>query len=488
MAGIACRRSEQLGKIKINNVLRTILGSLCALAIAGCSLSSDDEIAPKELKLVIEGPSAAAPGVATGGFSARLTEGNNEAIEEAFVSLKADEGTINAPENLSGTDGAETDGTGQINFAFLPPGDITESRTIKITAKAELGNRTVDAVYSVAVTPDTFQFIEPTNGSSSVIGVQNAIPLQLQWTRREGNRSVGVGSNVQLTSDGGFFVINGSALPPGEAVVLATDGDKAGAFPTPVAIASSERGLVTVSASDEEVAERRTEVIVQFLDQPATIVLDADALSVEASPASARFSNLTARVQNARSEPVAGIEITFSLLKAISSNVNERVSPSGGVTNNDGTAASRYEAGPINGAAVIQACVSGGVICNSREIKVVNGVDSPVGPGSVPSSVVLDAVPASVTKFPSASRFSTVTTRVSNAAGQPLANVQLVFALTTKAGTSVNERLLPASALTAADGTAIFQYEAGPDVGAAVVQACVRSTTVCGARQITVSE
>lgn len=454
--------------------------------LSGCSLSSGDEIAPKELELVIAGPGSAAPGVSTNGFTATLTRGKNEAVEGAFVRITAEQGSIDAPPDRPGTEGAETDGTGRVNFAFKPAATTTEAVTVKLVGHAEVDGRTADATYSVAVAPETFQFVSPTKGASAVVGVSHAIPLELQWTRKAGGGVEGIDGNVRLTTDAGSFVVNGSALPPSEAIVLPTDGNAAGNFATPVAIAGSKRGLVTVTAIDDEVGTRSTQVIVQFVDQPTSLSLDAETLSVQASPDAARFSTLTARGVNAQNQPVPGIEIRFKLTSKISNSVNERVLPSGGVTNENGTADSKYEAGPINGTAVVEACTVDNALCDSREIKVVGGNDPPGDPATTPATLVLDAGPITVSVAPSEFRFSTVTARVKNATGQALSNLQVVFTVKTPAGSNVNERVFPNNAATGADGIARSTYEAGLTAGNAVVQACVKDTTVCGVRSISV--
>lgn len=467
-------------------LLTAALLAVGGVLMSGCSLSSDDQIAPKALKLVITGPSSAAPGVSTTGFTATLTQGDNEALEGAFVQLTAEQGSIDAPPDRPGTDGAETDGTGRVSFAFKPAATVIEAVTVKLVGHAEVGGRTADATYSVAVAPETFQFVSPAKGASAVVGVSHAIPLKLQWTRKAGSGVEGIDGNVRLTTDAGTFVVNGSALPPSEAIVLPTNGGAAGNFATPVAIAGSKRGLVTVTAADAELDSRHAQIIIQFVDQPTSLTLDADALTVQASPDASRFSNLTARVVNAQNEPVPGIEIRFQLTDRISDSVNERVLPSGGVTNENGSADSKYEAGPTNGTAVVRACIVGNTLCDSREIKVSGGIDSPGDSAKTPAALVLDATPLTVLAAPSESRFSTVTARVTNAAGQPVSAAQVEFSVKTPAGSNVNERVLPTTATTGDAGTATSKYEAGPTAGNAVVQGCVKGTTICGVRSVSV--
>lgn len=158
--------------------------------------------------------------------------------------------------------------------------------------------------------------------------------------------------------------------------------------------------------------------------------------------------------------------------------------PSGGVTNENGSADSKYEAGPTNGTAVVRACTIDNALCDSREIKVSGGIDPPGDSAKTPAALVLDAAPLTVLAAPSESRFNTVTARVTNAAGQPVSAVQVEFSVETPAGPNVNEQVLPTNATTGADGTAKSTYEAGPTAGDAVVQACVNDTTVCGVRSI----
>lgn len=470
----------------IDSVFAGVFAACVSLMVAGCSLSSDDDISAKELKLVLNGPANAAPGVSTSGFTATLTQGQNEAVETAQVSITAEQGTVDAPPDRPGTNGGQTDSKGQLSFAFHPPATIATATTVKLSARAEVDGRVADSSLSVAVSPDVFQFTSPANGTSSQTGVEHSVPLQFQWTRKDGVESAGVTGTVKVSTDGGFLVLDGSAMSPGQTVEMATSRERPGGFNSSLAIASSRSGSVKVTVTDRDADARTAEVTVKFVDTPTQIELEAETLEVKASPDPARFSNLTARALNARLEPVPEIDVSFSILRKISDSANERVVPAGGITNENGSAASRFEAGPMNGTAIVQACALNNSICDTREIKVVDGTDTGSNPETTPASVVLNADPMVVTAAPSPARFSTITALVSNASGAAVANAQVEFTLTSKAGESVNERVLPSTTTTSADGKAVAQYEAGTTAGAAVVEACVKGTTICGAREISV--
>ncbi|MGH6755466.1 MAG: hypothetical protein ACREDP_25215, partial [Bradyrhizobium sp.] len=262
------------------------------LFLGACSLSSGDDSGgdaeTKPLKLTIAGPASAPPGVATTGFKASLTRGGEEAVADVFVTLTASKGTIDAPPDKPGTGGANTGADGDLAFVLHVPADVVQASTIVITGKAEKDGESVQATYSVGVNPDAFQFIEPLSGATAPVGIANALPLKFQWTHAAvAGAATGVSGNINLSAGNtAFFVVNNVALPAGQVAAVRTNAD--GQFSTPIAVASNQAGQITVTAVDAAVSARSAQVVVQFTDSPSSLVLDADTLSVSASPAAGR--------------------------------------------------------------------------------------------------------------------------------------------------------------------------------------------------------
>lgn len=322
------------------------------------------------LTLVLSGPQLAPPGLVTPGFTATLSQGGR-AIENAFVSLVPSAGMIDAPAGFPNTNGANTDSFGKIPFALRLPGSISEPTTVTITATASIPEGQTSTTYLVAVQPDVFQFISPASQSSTPIGIANAVRLRFQWTRESAEGPKGVAGRVELTaSDDGIFVVQGVTQPANTPVVMNTDG-VTGDFTAPVSSSATRTGPVTITAKDLDLPARTTELRLQFTEVPASISLDATPIQVQTAPSQQRFSSLSAIVRSAGNQPIQNVEVDFVLVTPVSTSINERVAPSGGVTNANGTVTSQYEAGPTAGAALVRACVRNTAICSQREVTVV---------------------------------------------------------------------------------------------------------------------
>lgn len=100
----------------------------------------------------------------------------------------------------------------------------------------------------------------------------------------------------------------------------------------------------------------------------------------------------------------------------------------------------------------------------------------------------LTAAPLVVEPAPSTSRFSQLEFEVLNDAFEPVTGIDVTFELLVRAGGGNNERVFPGGGTTDAQGRASAQYEAGVTEGTATVRACVRDTSNCDSRDITVAE
>lgn len=360
------------------------------LCLSACSLSPGDDADkdPTPLKLVISGPATAAPGVPESGYTVTATR-SGLPVSDLFISLTSSKGTIDAPPDRPATEGANSDLNGQLAFVLHAPADLLQGTTITITAKAKDLNVTkedadglaqpteVTATYLVGVQPDTFQFLQPAFGASAKTGSLNAIPLKFQWTHAVGDAAQGVTGNISLSLTGtGYFVVQGVTLPSGQAVTVHTNPAAGGNFGLQVSVANDKSGAVTVTAVDTAAAGRTAQVSMQFVEEPGSILLNTDVLSVQAAPSASRFAALTATAYNKQNLPMSGASVTFSLTKTSSANVNERVAPAVGTTSTDGTVTSSYEAGPSAGTAIVKACITGTSLCDSRDITVEEDTDS----------------------------------------------------------------------------------------------------------------
>lgn len=100
----------------------------------------------------------------------------------------------------------------------------------------------------------------------------------------------------------------------------------------------------------------------------------------------------------------------------------------------------------------------------------------------------LTAAPLIVEPAPSSSRFSQLEFEVLNDAFDPVTGIDVTFELLIPAGGGNNERVFPGGGTTDAQGRASAQYEAGVVEGTATVRACVRNTSNCDTRDITIAE
>ncbi|MEC9357818.1 MAG: hypothetical protein VX836_08110 [Pseudomonadota bacterium] len=326
--------------------------------------------------LVITGPKNVAPGVTNAGYRVTVTKASGAQVPQACVTLRATSGTITPPAETTcsetGLTGYTTTDAGIKTFSYRPPASGGTDSVVNITAETTIGGTSGSAVYQVNILPDTFQFTSPAENESVFVGIDSKERLRFQWTRDSSTQtgSSGVSSSVKLSTDSNraLFVVN-NAITGSATITATTSASNSGDFSEPVYIYSNNSGQVEVQAEDEATGQEAT-LLVNFVDGPTQINLDATPLIVNTSPNAGRFSNLEVTLLNGAGQPIEGVEVEFLLLQAAGTSVNERVFPEVQVTNESGEATSRYEAGPTEGAAQVRVRAENGALSNIREITV----------------------------------------------------------------------------------------------------------------------
>lgn len=322
-------------------------------------------------------PANAAPGIANTGYSVLVERQNGQQIPQACITLSTTGGTISPPSSTTcestGVAGNTTNDAGRFNFSFMPPTTVTADTVMTLTATTTIAGETVSKSCQTTARADTFQFTSPQAGTPIVVGSESREPLRFQWTRSPqtagGEQGVAGTVTLQITG-GGRLVFNDDPFSESQSISANTSTASNGDFVRPVSVFSNNSGQATISARDQANG-RVTNVIVQFVDSPAEINLDATPLTVQTSPNNGRFSNLVVTVLNQAGAPITGVDVDFLLVTPASSSVNERVFPQRQTTDASGQAKSRYEAGPTAGTAQVQVRVEGGGLSNLREITVV---------------------------------------------------------------------------------------------------------------------
>ena len=320
-------------------------------------------------------PANSAPGIANSGFAALVEKQNGQQVAKACITLTASGGTISPPPSTTctnGSAGVETDDAGRFNFTFTPPASVAQDTVLTITAATTVAGQSVSKSCQTTARADTFQFTSPKTGTPIVVGSETREPLRFQWTRspQTAGGAQGVGGTLQLSiTGGGRLVFNDDPFSESQSISVTTSAANNGDFERPVSVFSNNSGQSTITAR-EQTTGRTTNVIVQFVDTPGEINLDANPLVVQTSPNNGRFSNLVVTVLNQAGAPITGVDVDFILVSSASGNVNERVFPQRQTTDASGQAKSRYEAGPTAGTAQVQVRVEGGGLSNLREITV----------------------------------------------------------------------------------------------------------------------
>ncbi len=361
---------------------RTIVALVASTTVAtgGTAIEQTYEIAvvpaaPPVLTLTC--PANAAPGVANAGYFALVEKQNGEQVPAACITLTASGGTLSPPPSTTcdatAAAGNETNDAGRFNFSFTPPANVATDTVLTLTATTTVSGQSVSKTCQTTARADTFQFTAPEAGTPIVVGSENKEPLHFQWTRSPqtagGARGVAGTLTLQI-SGGGRLVFNDDPFSESQSISANTSTASNGDFERPVSVFSNNSGQSTITAR-EQTTGRTATVIVQFVDSPGEINLDATPLQVQTSPNTGRFSNLVVTVLNQAGSPITGVDVDFLLVTPASSSVNERVFPQRQTTDASGQAKSRYEAGPTAGSAQVQVRVEGGGLSNLREITVV---------------------------------------------------------------------------------------------------------------------
>lgn len=321
-------------------------------------------------------PANVAPGIANSGFSVLVERQNGQQVAEACISLSASGGTISPPSSTtcqgSAAAGNLADDAGRFNFTFTPPSNVATDTVLTLTAATTVAGQSVTQACQTTARADTFQFTSPRAGTPIVVGGETREPLRFQWTRspQTAGGAQGVAGTLQLSvTGGGRLVFNDDPFSESQSISANTGATSNGDFERPVSVFSNNSGQATITAR-EQTTGRSASVIVQFVDSPGEINLDANPLVVQTSPNDGRTSNLVVTVLNQAGAPITGVDVDFLLITPASGSVNERVFPQRQTTDSSGQAKSRYEAGPTAGTAQVQVRVEGGGLSNLREITV----------------------------------------------------------------------------------------------------------------------
>jgi len=324
----------------------------------------------------ITGPDTVAPGVSNSGFKLTVTKASGAQVSDACVTLSASTGTISPTPTTTCTEtglaGNEVSSTGTLSFTYTPPANVATDTSATLTAATKVSSQDGTGSLTVTVAADTFQFTDPDAGSAIVVGSSNREALHFQWTRdadTPGGAS-GVSGTVTLTADSPALLALGSDTSGTSSVTVSTKSSSDGDFAQSVYVFSNSAGTVTITAHDDT-ADRDATLPLQFVDTPSEVNLDADPLEIEPSPSAARFTDLEVTVLNQVGEPIEGVEVEFQLVTPVSIGDGEQIFPSVQVTDDEGKAYSRFEAGTEEGTASVQARIQdSSVRSNTRTITV----------------------------------------------------------------------------------------------------------------------
>jgi hypothetical protein len=324
----------------------------------------------------ITGPSAVAPGVSNSGFKVAVTQASGAQVSDGCVTLSASSGTLSPTPtttcSATGLAGYELSSTGTLSFSYTPPANVATDTSATLTASTNVASQDGSGSLTVTVAADTFQFTDPDAGAAIVVGSSNREALHFQWTRDADTPggAAGVAGTVTLTADAPALLALGSDTSGTSSVTVSTKSSTDGDFAQSVYVFSNSAGTVTITAHDDT-TDRDASLPLQFVDTPSEVNLDADPLVIESSPSSARFSDLEVTVLNQVGEPIEGVEVEFLLVTPVSTSDGEQIFPSVQVTDDEGKAYSRFEAGTAQGTATVQAKIQdSSVRSNTRTLTV----------------------------------------------------------------------------------------------------------------------
>ena len=357
----------------------TVSASTRVMIRAEASVSRQTDTATYALSvepptLSFTGPNDAAPGRVRTGFQLQLTRSDGIALQGEKISVTSSvQGTISDTNPNPSAERFVTDAFGRINFSFKPPVSITTETVATLTATVT--GTPLTRSFDLTIKPDTFLFTAPDAGTPIPVGVNNRQPLNFSWRTATSDGGAPVQGTLKLTTDSptALFVVNDDPQNPVDSVVVNTNSS--GTFAFPVAIYSNSSEFVTITARDQAATQRQTTLTVQFVDQPGTtpghVNLVVDPLQVETSTTTQNKATIEFTVLNEAFEPIAGQDVSFTLVQSASGDNLERIFPGGGTTDGQGQARSEYFSGRSAGTARIRACVVSVGRCQERDVEVV---------------------------------------------------------------------------------------------------------------------
>lgn len=282
------------------------------------------QVAVTGSKLQVSGPTTLALG-SPGSLTVKAVDSAGNPIAASTVAIAS-----SLSNGLSATSGT-TDANGQVAFTYTATN--AGSDTITLTG---VGATTTS---SMTISGEDFAFTSPSASTNVNVGASQQ--LQVRY------RSGGVGQAGRTVT----FAATAGTLSAATAVT-----DASGI--ATVSIASTTAGSATVQASLSGGTAQASLPLLFVATTPATLVLQAapTAIGPNSGGSTANQAQITARVTDASSNPVAGVSVNFS----------RDADPSGGnlqqasaVTDANGQATVQYIAGP-------QSTSSAGVVLRGR--------------------------------------------------------------------------------------------------------------------------
>lgn len=433
--------------------------------------------------------------VETGSFTSgfittlRTDESSPTAIRDTRVDFtltncRAD-AEISAPPTNPGSTSANTNGSGQVSFAFTAPADLTRAITCTITARATVNTQQTEAAFDVVVKKAPLPLIQLDGPASIAPGVANA-GFTADVTFEDG-RPLQSPPCIQFSASGATIT------PPAEQCSSGVFGNLAEDLP--------------LAFSVQPPANTTTDTVVSIT---ATVKINGqtatDTFNTTVKPDSFKFINpltdntpVTVGLENpqplgfewkrAQGIPQGGgqgvngrIRLTLDgegffvlnnnpLAEGDSAEVTTSEASSGNFVETISVASNR------RGQASIAATEVGGSRTARRLVQFIDRA----------TSMNASAQPALITCFPFANRFSTINVDVRNQAGDPAAGVDVVFAVTTSTDSAGNnERIFPLTQTTDSNGKASATYEAGRNSGTATVTVRTQTGGVQNLRDVVI--
>ena len=365
----------------MNPLLRASLLALPIALLAACSSGGDntdgaildiDDLptGPNSISIKLSCPASISPGTTLRGLTASFTDQAQQPIANAFVALSAATGVISAPPGVPNSGGDTTDAFGLVEFDYAISDAVPLNSRVIIKAEVNYLGTRVTKSCSLLVKNSNFVITQPLDDSSLIVGVGNAIPVQLQWTDDKGD---GVAGSVRLsTTTGGILV-----TPTGNATAATTATNANGELDGTTLFACTRRGTATLRAEELGNTARSSSVTVNCLEAPLYLDVTVSNDDVNPAPDNNRFSTFTIRPVSNDNANIPNLPITVELITPAGG--GDRILAPSVTTNEAGNAASRYEAGTAPGQAEIRFCVRASPICTTRLVRVRGGATSGTG-------------------------------------------------------------------------------------------------------------